>query len=115
MEYGMNSTLKVHFEDIDTSILESIEFIFKQFNKNDAEAIKYVVWNSSSESDDVYTIDDDLTNFYIPFTKEDTFKFLPGKKFYIDARIHYADTFDNPSVPVVAINMLPGLFGVGDG
>ena len=115
MEYGMNSTLKVHFEDIDTSILESIEFIFKQYNKNDAEAIKYVMWSLANDSEDAFIIDGDLTNFYIPFTKEETFKFIPGKKFFIDARIHYADTFDNPHVPVVAINMLPGLFGVVDG
>lgn len=114
MEYGMNSTLKVHFNDIDTTILESIEFIFKQKNSNEAEAIKYVVWSLNTDSDDVYIIDGDLTNFYIPFTKEETFDFIPGKKFYIDARIHYADTFDNPHVDVVAINMLPGLFGVGD-
>ena len=114
MEYGMNSTLKIHFLDIETEILEEIEFIFKQENKNDAEAIKYVVWNAEIYSDDVYTIDDDLTNFYIPFTKEETFKFRPGKKFYVDARIHYVDTFDNPHVPVASIEMLPGLFGAGD-
>ena len=110
----MNSTLKVHFRDIDTSILESIEFIFKQDNRNDVEAQKYVVWNIGEESDDVFTIDDDLTNFYIPFTIEETFKFRPGKNFFIDARIHYMDTFDNPHVKVVPINMLPGLFGKGD-
>ena len=59
-------------------------------------------------------MDDDLTTFYIPFTKEETFQFRPGRKFYIDARIHYVDVFDNPHVPVVAIDMLPGLFGAGD-
>ena len=115
MEYGMNSTLRVQFTDINTEILESIEFIFKQVNKNDAEALKYVVWNRNSESDDVFIMDDDMTKFYIPFTKQDTFNFKPGKNFYIDARIHYQETFDNPHVPVVAINMRSGLFGRGDG
>lgn len=115
MEYGMNSTLKVHFLDIETSILDSIEFIFKQENKNDAKMKKYVVWNRNLVTDDVYTLDDDLTNFYIPFTKEDTFNFKPNKDFFIDARIHYIDTFDNPHVKVVGIPMLSGLFGEGDG
>ena len=114
MEYGMNSTLKVHFKDLDTEFLESIEFIFKQDNKNEATAIKYVVWHNGSEADDVFIIDGDLTNYYIPFTKEETFKFKPGKRFFIDARIHYSDTFDNPHVAVEPIEMLSGLFGVGD-
>lgn len=114
MEYGMNSTLKVHFKDLDTDGIESIEFIFKQENKNDAEAIKYVNWQNGVEVDEVFILDGDLTNYYIPFTKAETFKFKPGKKFYIDARIHYANTFDNPHVAVMPIDMLSGLFGVGD-
>lgn len=114
MEYGMNQTLKVHLTDLQVNILESIEFIFKQENKNEAQAIKYVVWTNGTPSEDVYTLNDDLEYYYIPFTKEDTFKFLPGKKFYIDARIHYTGTFDNPSVPVVPIDMNRGLFGKGD-
>lgn len=114
MEYGMNQTLKVHLIDLQTDILDSIEFIFKQENKNEAIAKKYVVWENGSSSEEVYILDSDYEYFYIPFTKEDTFKFLPNKKFYIDARIHYVDTFDNPSVPVVGIMMSPGLFGKDD-
>lgn len=113
MEYGMNQTLQVHFTDLQVDALECIEFIFKQEKKNEAQAIKHVVWTPSGSGEDVYTIDDPST-FYIPFSREDTFKFLPNKKFYIDARIHYVDIFDNPSVPVVAIEMEPGLFGKGD-
>lgn len=114
MEYGMNQTLKVHFTDLQTDILESIEFIFKQENKNEALAKKYVVWEKDFPSEEVYILDSDYENYYIPFTKEETFDFVPNKKFYIDARIHYADTFDNPSVPVVGIMMSPGLFGKDD-
>lgn len=114
MEYGMNTTLKIHMVDLHTDILDSIEFIFKQENKNSAKAIKYEVWTSGEESEKVYTLDDDLEYFYIPFTKEETFLFTPGKKFYADARVHYKDTFDNPKVPVVAIDMEPGLFGEAD-
>lgn len=114
MEYGMNTTLKIHMIDLHTDILESIEFIFKQENKNSAQAIKYVVWRRGQEDDSVYTIDDDMENFYIPFTIDDTFLFTPGKKFFVDARVHYMDTFDNPKVPVASIDMEPGLFGKGD-
>ena len=115
MEYGMNGTLKIHFADLQTEILDRIEFIFKQENKNDAAAIKYVVWaNGEEDPNSVYTLNDDLENFYIPFTKEETFLFKPGKKFFADARIHYVDTFDNPHVPVVSIDMKPGLFGRSD-
>ena len=114
MEYGMNTTLKIHMVDLQTDILESIEFIFKQDNKNDAEAIKYLVWRADQQSEDVYILNNDKEYFYIPFSIEDTFKFKPGKKFYVDARIHYRDTFDNPKVPVVAINMDTGLFGKDD-
>ena len=42
MEYGMNSTLKVSFKHMDTDLVEAIEFVFKQVNKNEALAIKYV-------------------------------------------------------------------------
>lgn len=115
MEYGMNQTLKVHLIDLQVDILESIEFIFKLEKKNEAEAIKYVVWEKDKEKDEVYTIDDDLEYYYIPFSKEETFDFPPGRKFYIDARIHYKDVFDNPTVPVAAINMDSGLFGKDDG
>lgn len=114
MEYGMNATLKIHMVDLHTDILDKIEFIFKQENKNEAKAIKHEVWTLGSDSEKVYTIDDNLEYFYIPFTKEETFLFSPGKKFYADARVHYKDTFDNPTVPVVAINMGPGLFGKDD-
>lgn len=114
VEYGMNQTLKIHCTDLQTDKLESIEFIFKQENKNEAEAIKYVVWTNGQTSTDVYVLNDDLEYYYIPFSKEDTFKFTPGKKFYLDARIHYVGTFDNPSVPVVSIEMDRGLFGKGD-
>lgn len=115
MEYGMNSTLKVSFTDIDTSLVEMIEFVFKQANKNEASAIKHVTWRKDHEVDtEVYTIDDDYSKFYIPFTKEETFKFEPKKKFYLDARVHYTDTFDNPKVPVVSIMMDDGLFGKED-
>lgn len=114
MEYGMNATLKIHMIDLHTDILESIEFIFKQENKNEAPAIKYEVWVNGQESERVYILDDDLEYFYIPFTKEETFDFKPGKNFYVDARIHYTDTFDNPKVPVVPVMMDTGLFGKVD-
>lgn len=115
MEYGMNSTLRVNFKNgIQTDILESIEFLFKQKNKNDAEAIKAVVWKKGEETDDVYTLEGDLSKFYIRFPKEDTFKFEPKKNFYLDLRVHYEGTFDNPQIDVVPIFMKPGLFGKGD-
>lgn len=114
MEYGMNSTLKITLKDLNAEIVESIEFVFKQISKHDAPAIKHATWRRGTKTEDVYTIDDDYVHYYIPFSKDDTFLFEPGKKFFMDARIHYADTFDNPEVPVVSIMMDTGLFGKED-
>ena len=115
MEYGMNTTLKIEFDGLKESLLEKIEFMFKQENKNNADPIKRVTWRAGVRSDDVYTLDNSLSCFYVPFLKEDTFKCKPGRTFYADARIHYTDTRDNPQVKVVPIRMGPGLFGSEDG
>lgn len=114
MEKGMHTTLRVSVTGADTTRLSSIEFIFKQKPKNDADMLKYVVWENGVEKEDVYILNDDLTTFYIPFTPEDTYAFKADAPFYIDARIHYTDSLDNPPVNLASINMTSGLFGEGD-
>lgn len=106
MKQGTNLKLGVDicYEHLDE--IERIEFVFKQRLSTSAEAIKTSVYSKDGEGD-VFL---DGRTFYIPWTKEETYKFLPNERFYMDTLITIGDSTDNPQTDIVCLVMNLTLF-----
>lgn len=104
---GTNFPLAVTFEDERFSDITTIEFIFKQTRRG--EAIKTALWSRNGESRDA-ALAPDTTTVNVYFTQEDTFRFVQDSDFYMDTRIYYADTSENPYTPILKLRMDPTLF-----
>ena len=107
LKAGTNFPLAVKFEDDHFSDIAEIEFIFKQTRRG--EAIKTALWSRDGESHDA-ALAPDTTIVNVYFTQEDTFRFVQDSDFYMDTRIHYADTNENPHTPILKLRMDPTLF-----
>lgn len=108
-----NFDMPIEVENLDFSLVDSIEFIFKQHDIETAPILKQALYLSSGTgSAKLIVTDTDPVKhiIMIHWTKEETHLFKPGEKFYIDARIHLKDTENNPPVPIVGVNMCPSLF-----
>lgn len=107
MKQGLNFGLKVTFEDLNFRNVEKIEFAFSQYIIG-PEVVKKAEWNSDGNNNDAEKTGE---NEIVVFWKaEETYKFLPGKEFYMDVRIWIKDSKDNPSTEIVALTMDRTLF-----
>ncbi len=99
--------MPVKLNNLDLADVSYIEFVFKLSKSNTAEAVKTSLWKSDGTGDAV-TGEDDV--ILIPWSREDTYKIPEGRTFYFHARVHYANTDDNPYVPIVTLRMGSSLF-----
>lgn len=104
MKRGTTPTLKVKI-NIDISQFSSVEFLFKQTITEE---------DISTSILKVYPTTQGLTYengiFYIPFTEQETYNFIPNKSFYLDTR-PITLTGSILATEIVEIPMNPTLFG----
>ena len=89
--------------------ISRIEFVFKQKNYNGFPAIKSNVWPDDCTRQAGQNI------ILIPWTREETYKFLGGETLYMDTRITLRDSTDQPQTEILALKMSPTLFQEVDG
>ena len=110
MKQGTINHLKVKFKGIEHSDIYKIAFAFSQVK--DGPVLKEALYDSSSLAS-VVAYDSNEDTYSVPFSREDTYKFLPDATFYMDTRIYTPGSWesnDNPVTPIVALRMHPTLF-----
>lgn len=81
-----------------------IEFVFKQKSCKGFPAIKTNVWPDDCTRQAGQNI------ILIPWTREETYRFLGGETLYMDTRITLRDSTDQPQTEILALKMSPTLF-----
>lgn len=110
MKQGLNFLLPVKF-GVDLSTVSSIEFQFKQTKEYVSEPLKESIYSSDGDGDaTIGQLEDGTEVILVPWTQDDTYKFKPGKEFFMDTRITLQDSDYNPSTPIVRLIMEPTLF-----
>lgn len=92
------------------SDVRQIDFIFKQQNNKNSEALKTSTYKADGTGDAILQGDFIL----VPWTKHETYKFYPGEEFYMDTLITLSNSADNPETPIVSMRMEKSLFKDGD-
>jgi hypothetical protein len=108
---GTSFVLPVTIEDNGFNSISAIEFLFKQ-NKNGA-TIKTAYWSANGESRDAVKQAGENT-ILISFSREDTYLFRQEAQFYMDTRIHYDGSDNNPFTKIVTLTMRETLFSEGE-
>lgn len=108
---GTNFVLPVEIEDENFSQITAIEFLFKQTENGDT--LKTAYWSRSGGSRDA-SLKSGENTILVKFTREDTYLFKQDEMFYMDTRIHYYGTSDNPYTPIVRMRMNRTLFADGE-
>lgn len=108
---GTNLSLPLEIVDKNFAMIEAIEFLFKQTENGDT--LKTAYWSRDNESRDAVLITGTQT-IAIKFSREDTYLFQQDENFFIDTRIHYYDTDENPYTPIVRQRMSMTLFAEGE-
>lgn len=109
MKRGITIHLPVEIE-FDLAKIDYIEFIFKQSRNEASKALKTSYWSSSEDSD--VLVKDGI--FYVPWEREETYKFIPNAMFYMDTRITLKEGLDNPETEIVGLKMNDTLFAHGE-
>lgn len=104
---GTNLSLPLEIIDSKFELIEAIEFLFKQ--TEDGETLKTAYWSRDGESRDAVLIDGTQT-ISVRFRREDTYLFQQNENFFIDTRIHYMNTDENPYTPILQLRMNQTLF-----
>lgn len=112
LKQGNNAYLPIEFEGLDLDTVESIDFVFKQFD---------VEWELTYPSD-IATRRADSTNVVeIKWLADDTWRFEKNQDVYMDTRVHLTGSWQNPKTPIVSFRIDKTLFrkdeedGDGDG
>lgn len=108
---GTNLSLPLEIVDNKFNLVEAVEFLFKQ--TEGGETLKTAYWSRDGESRDATLIAGTQT-ISVKFTREDTYLFRQNENFYIDTRIHYTDSDENPYTPILQLRMNPTLFAEGE-
>lgn len=108
---GTRFSLPVIIEDDNFSHISAIEFLFTQTENGDT--IKTAYWSRNGVSRDCgYNA---LTNeFTVDFSVADTYLFTQGRPFFLDTRIHYDNSDDNPYTRIISMTMDKTLFKEGE-
>lgn len=106
MKQGTTFSMAVVFDGVDISNVQSIEFMFKSIRDRMAKVKKTAVYPGD------VVLDETRQAFLVPWTTEETYQFTG--QFYMDTRITYKDTTDNPETPIISLVMNPTLFDRGD-
>lgn len=104
---GTNLSLPLEIVDKKFELIEAIEFLFKQ--TEEGETLKTAYWSRDGESRDAVLIDGTQT-ISVRFRREDTYLFQQNENFFIDTRIHYTNTDENPYTPILQLRMNQTLF-----
>ena len=104
---GTNSYLHVGIESNNFSDISAIEFLFKQ-NKN-GDTLKTAYWSAEGASRDAQKKSGENA-ILVSFSRADTYLFRQNAPFYMDTRIHYNDSEDNPPTKVITLTMNETLF-----
>lgn len=111
---GMTFSLPVEIDDEDFENIAGIEFIFKQEADDDeANALKTAYWSKDGLSRNCAKVDGQQT-ILVRFSRADTYLFEQGEDFFMDTRIHYEDTDENPFTNIVRLRMENSLFEQGE-
>jgi len=111
---GTSFSLPIIIDDDNFELISEIEFMFKQEeDDDDGAALKTALWSRDGESRDC-TKKADENLIYIKFRREDTYLFEQGEDFFMDTRIHYAGTDENPYTNIVRFRMNNTLFESGE-
>ena len=108
---GTNLSLPLEIIDDKFNSISAIEFLFKQ--TEDGDTLKTAYWSRDSESRDAMLITG-TQKITVRFTRKDTYLFQQGENFFVDTRIHYDDTDENPYTPILQLRMNPTLFAEGE-
>lgn len=107
---GTNFVLPVIIEDPDFSRISAIEFIFTQTENGDT--LKSAYWSRDGESRSCSKTG--ANTILVQWTMADTYLFKQGGQFYMDTRIHYQNSEDNPYTKYIALTMNKTLFKEGE-
>ena len=103
MKQGIGFTMPVKI-DIDFNTVEKIEFVFKrQKNRMDDEM------KTATYPGDVIRKEGENV-VLIPWSREETYDFPTGTKFYMDTRITLKDSDESPETNIITLQMNPTLF-----
>ena len=108
---GTNLSLPLDIIDDKFNSISAIEFLFKQ--TENGETLKTAYWSRDGESRDAMLITG-TQKVTVRFSREDTYLFRQNENFFIDTRIHYDDTDENPYTPILQLRMNPTLFAEGE-
>lgn len=108
---GTNFVLPVIIEDNNFAMISAIEFVFTQTEGGDT--LKSAYWTRDGDSRDARQ--DGTTNtILVQFSMADTYLFGQNKQFFMDTRIHYYDSEDNPFTRIIPLTMSNTLFKSGE-
>lgn len=108
---GTRFMLPVQIEDDAFASISAIEFLFKQ-NKN-GKTLKTAYWSAEGTSRDAQKKSGE-NMILVSFSRADTYLFRQNVPFYMDTRIHYSDSDDNPPTKVITLMMNETLFADGE-
>ena len=108
---GTQFYLPVEIDDAKFDVIDKIEFLFKQ--KENGDTLKTALWSSTGTSRDCTRIGDEHV-IYVLFTREDSYIFKQNDMFFMDTRIHYTDSEENPYTNIVRLRMNKTLFVEGE-
>ena len=108
MKQGTQFVLPVEI-GMDLDDVSRIEFVFKQKSCKGFPAIKSNVWPDDCTRQEGQNI------ILIPWTREETYKFLGGEALYMDTRITLRDSTDQPQTEILTLKMSPTLLQEVDG
>lgn len=109
---GTRFKLPVTFEDVNFAYIRAIEFMFKQNETGDP--VKTAYWSRDGESRDAEAVAGEDNMILVSFSREDSYLFTQNEMFFIDTRIYYDGTDENPYTPIVRVRMNNTLFQSGE-
>lgn len=107
MKQGTHFILPVEF-DLDLDTVEQIEFVFKQEKRLNSDIVKVNTYPYDC------TRQENTNVILIPWTRDETFRFVSGRLLYMDTRITLRNSDNQPETEILPIKMNPTLFREGD-
>ena len=115
-QQGTKYYMPILLTGVDLDDVSEIEFVFKQGPSMTEAALKTALWVNGDENATAFRTEDNDGNdvIAIPWTMDETYLFVSGRRFYVHARIHLNGTDANPPVRIVAVVMSETLFAQGE-
>lgn len=101
LKKGINYLMPVRFNGLDLDTVDHIDFILKQ---------KSVVWEFTYPSDVASRRSESSDIVDVIWTEDRTWEFKENSDIWMDTRVYFTDTWQNPITPVVSFRMIDTLF-----